>query len=546
MNPEEPYAVRQYLTSFDSNRTGNILTDVLVIGSGVAGMRAALAASENAMVTLITKADLHQSCTNLAQGGIAVAIDEQDNPADHMADTLRVGCGLSNRAAVEFLVSDAPQRIRELMDWGMPFDHDDEALDLGREGGHGRNRIVHSDGDQTGKALSKTLARRMLATRNIRVFQPCFLIDFLVADGVCVGAVTFQPKYGHQLIWAKQTILASGGCGRLWRETTNPEVATADGLAAAFRAGAALVSLEFMQFHPTTLYVAGAGRALVSEAVRGAGGYLVDRKGHRFMSDFDEAGELAPRDIVSRAIHTHLRQTRANSVYLDVRHIPDIRNRFPHLAKLCDAFEIDIDTDLIPVRPSAHYMIGGVQVDLNGQTALDGLLACGEVAYTGVHGANRLASNSLLEGLVFGRRAGEHAATQAAGIAGNRIRRIINRNDVSQRTELDLADIQHSLRSVMWRNAGIVRSADRLVETQDILRFWAHYTLDKTLNAPTAWETQNLLTLAYLVTLSALARTQSIGVHCRDDTQPQTDDSRYLVRVTLTNGDVDVARQNLP
>ena len=524
---------RAHLTDFDTQRIGHVFTDTLVIGTGVAGCRAAIAAADFGQVTMLTKSRFEQSNTHYAQGGIASALAADDTAQSHMEDTLRVGCGMCDRPAVEMLVNEGPPAIEELIAWGMVIDREAGRLVFGREGGHSANRIVHAHGDQTGRELITTLRRRVEVTTNLRVFENCFLIDFVTVDDRCVGVIAFHPKYGHQIIWAKQTILASGGCGQLWRETTNPSVATGDGLAASFRAGATLCDLEMMQFHPTTLYVAGAGRALISEAVRGEGAYLVDRAGDRFMAKYHADGELAPRDVVSQAINTHLQETRSNCVYLDVRHVKGFGTRFPHIAEMCARFQIDVTADLIPVRPSAHYMIGGVDVDVNGRSSLDGLLCCGEAAYTGVHGANRLASNSLLEGLVFGKRAGETAGQTAATLNGAaHVRRVRHENALSDRTTLDLPDIRNSLRSVVWRNVGIVRHGDRLRETVEILDFWAHYTLDKTLEGVDGWETQNELTLAWLITASALERGESIGVHFRADAPQTAPASHYHLRVT--------------
>lgn len=513
------FDTRRYLTDFDSVRIGHVLTDVLVIGSGVAGVRAAIEAAKYGSVTLVTKGAFEDSCTYFAQGGIAAALGRSDSSALHQEDTLRVGCGLCDTKSVKYLVSEAPQRIDELIAWGLEVDRADGQLALGREGGHSVNRIVHAHGDQIGRELSQTLKRRAAETDALRVFEHCFVVDLLSTNGRCAGVVTFHATHGHQLIWAKQTILASGGCGRIWRETTNPPSATGDGLAAAFRAGARLRDMEMMQFHPTTLYVAGAGRALISEAVRGEGAYLVDRAGNRFMQDHHPDGELAPRDVVSRAIQSHLLETRSNCVYLDVRHINGFHERFPHVGRLCADFEIDVTRDLIPVRPSAHYLIGGIDVRSDGTSSVDGLLACGEAASTGVHGANRLASNSLLEGLVFGRLAGETAGKRATQVEPQvvPVKRLISSNKPSARTALDLPDIRNSLRSVMWRNVGIVRRGDRLRETSDILDFWAHYTLDKTFDDAVGWETQNTLTVAKVIAISALEREESIGVHYRED-----------------------------
>ncbi len=512
------YDTLRYLTNFDSNRTSHILTDVLVIGSGVAGARAAIEASRYGLVTLLCKADFTDSATRHAQGGIAVAAKDAAAIQSHYDDTMRVGCGLNRPEAVRLLVNEGPRCIDELVGWGMELDRAENGFALAREGGHSVQRIVHAQGDQTGRELVRTLRRRVEQIEAIRIFDHCFLLDLLTHDGVCVGAVAFHKQHGHQLIWAKQTVLASGGCGQIWRETTNPPISTGDGLAAAYRAGARLSDMEMMQFHPTTLYVAGAGRALISEAVRGEGAHLVDRNGRRFMPDYHPDAELAPRDVVSRAIQSHLAANRANCVYLDVRHLPGFAQRFPHIASLCADFEIDVTRDLIPVRPSAHYMIGGVDVELDGSTTVEGLLCCGEAACSGVHGANRMASNSLLEGLVFGKIAGDTAGRRAAEKShGTPLTRIANQNPASSRTTLDLPDIRNSLRSVMWRNVGIVRRGDHLRETCEILDFWGHYTLDKTFDDVQGWETQNKLTVARLVALSALKRTESLGVHYRSD-----------------------------
>ena len=514
---------RRYLTDFDSKRAGNILTDVLVIGSGVAGARAALEAARSQLVILVTKEGFADSTTHHAQGGIAAAVGAGDSPDQHFDDTLRAGAGLNSPEAVRRLVADGPQCIEELLRWNFEADRGPDGLALTREGGHHLQRIVHAHGDQTGQELSRTLQRQVAGCENIRLFEHCYLIDLMTVDGACVGAVTYHKRHGHQLIWAKQTVLATGGCGQLWRETTNPPMATGDGLAAAFRAGADLCDMEFMQFHPTTLYIAGAGRALISEAVRGEGGKLVDRAGHRFMTDYHPEAELAPRDVVSMAIHQHLMATKSNCVYLDVRHLPHFAQRFPQIARLCGEFQIDPTRDLIPVRPAAHYLIGGVAASLEACTSLPGLFCCGESAWNGVHGANRLASNSLLEGLVFGRIAGAQAAELAARERNAKpIRTLVNQNVRSARTHLDLPDIRNSLRSLMWRNVGIVRRQERLIETRDILDFWAHYTLDKTFDNPTGWEVQNELTVARLVAMSVLERTESIGVHCRDDASDAT------------------------
>lgn len=517
------YDTRRYLTNFEVSRVGHLLTEVLVVGGGIAGGRAAIEAAAYGDVILITKQGADDSNTLRAQGGIATCDGPGDSWQQHLDDTLRVGCGLSSPRAAEAVVRQGPARIKELVDWGARFDEADGGWARTREGGHGLPRILHASGDSTGRELARALLVKLRSLDNVRLFEHCFLIDLITIEGRCVGAITYHDRYGHQMIWARQTVLASGGCGQVFRESTNLAVATGDGLAAAYRAGAMLGDLEMVQFHPTTLYIAGSSRALISEAVRGEGAYLVDRGGQRFMSQYHPDGELAPRDVVSRAIRDRLKTTGGTCVYLDVRHIGPQRfgQRFPSITRLCAEFGIDVGNDLIPVYPGAHYMIGGVVTDLKAQTSVAGLLACGEVACTGVHGANRLASNSLLEGLVFGAVAGQTAGralddtAQVGPSSGVR-----SHNPASPRTSLDLLDVRNSLRSVMWRNAGIARTGDRLRETVEIIEFWGRFVLDKTFDDTVGWETQNQLSLARLMARSAEQRTESLGVHYRVDAPP--------------------------
>lgn len=529
---------RRYLTNFQHQRLPHLFTDTLVLGTGVAGLVAALHAAEGGDVLLVTKDAVEQSATVYAQGGIAAAVSTEDSPALHAEDTLAVACGLGNEGVIRAVAEEAPECIRDLIAQGVRFDLEGAELAHGREGGHRAARIVHALGDATGREISRALLERTRAHPRIRIFEQCFAIDLLTHDHHVLGAVTFHQKHGHQIFWATTTILATGGAGRVYRETTNPPVATGDGVAMAFRAGAVLRDVEMMQFHPTTLYVAGAARELITEAVRGEGGYLLNREGKRFMPEYDSRGELAPRDIVSRAITAEMKREQSPCAYLDVRHFPPGRfaERFPNIARLCANFDIDPQRDLIPVRPSAHYLVGGVVTDEHAQTMLPGLLACGEVACTGLHGANRLASNSLLEGLVYGRRAGR-AAAEAAGRNGRLIRppAISHLLPQSPRTELDLPDVLNSLRSIMSRNAAVERSADRLHETIEIIRFWGRYVMDKVFDEPVAWETQNLLTLALCIATAAEARAESRGVHYRTDF-PETDPN-WRVHIDLLRSD---------
>jgi L-aspartate oxidase len=531
-------AHRRYLIPFRSQLLPHIFTDTLVIGGGVAGMRAAIEAAgcgsgaEAGEVILLVKNTLEVSSTAWAQGGIAAAHAADDTPQSHLEDTLAAGAGLCHISAVQTLVDEGPARIDELIEWGMPFDRDDAgAFAYGREGAHSRHRILHAGGAATGEALARTLAHRVHACDSIRIFDRCFVLDLLTLNGDSqrgnqrvLGAITHHPKYGLQIIWAKSTILACGGAGQVYRETTNPKITTGDGIAMAYRAGAALADLEFVQFHPTTLYIAGAGRMLISEAVRGEGALLVDSDGVRFMPEYHDLAELAPRDVVSRAIVDRLTLTQKPAVYLDTRHFgrAKLEERFPNLVQELTAYDLDPSEDLIPVHPSAHYTIGGVWADLDGRTSLPGLFACGEAAANGLHGANRLASNSLLEGLVYGRRAGR-AAAQLNGNAAGPIR-IVSTIPVHEHAELDLVDVRSSLRSAMWRNVGIERIGSKLSDVLEMFRFWARYTMDIIFDEPAGWETQNLLTVGALMTRAALWRCESRGVHCRLDHPEPRDD----------------------
>jgi L-aspartate oxidase len=538
----EPLTQRRYLIPFKANRLPQQFTDVLVIGGGVAGLRAAIAAAaEGAEVLLLTKDTVDESNTWYAQGGIAAVLQPLDSYESHVDDTEKGGAGLCDHEAVEVVVREGPQRVLELLEWGANFDKDaakPHGLAFTREGGHSFARILHAYGDATGKELAQTLIRTVRSRDSIRVSERSFAIDLVTGEDRCVGALAVVAGRVN-VIWAKRTVIASGGAGQLYRETTNPRIATADGHAMAYRAGATLQDMEMVQFHPTTLYVAGSSRALITEAVRGEGAYLVDRNGYRFMKDYHEMGELAPRDVVSRAIVEQIRKTHYTHVYLDVRHLPNqqFRERFPQLARLVDQFEIDGSKDLIPIHPAAHYMIGGVDVDLHGRTSLAGLYAVGEASCTGLHGANRLGSNSLLEGLTFGARAGADAARGAKESKVAFPQNLEHRIARSDKTELDIADVKSSLRSVMWRNVGIERSGDRLEETREIVAFWSRYVMDKVFDpealgesAAAGWELQNMLTACSLISTAAYTRTESRGAHHRLD-YPARDDTHWRLHL---------------
>ena len=515
----------------------HVATDILVIGGGVAGLEAALVASKYGKVIIATKKKLYDCNTNEAQGGIAAVLSGDDTYAKHISDTLKVGNGLCGERAVEILVKEGPERVKELINIGANFDSKKGDFLFTQEGGHSVKRIIHAQGDATGREVEKTLvscvrsahcgfkSKTFYSPRNIKIFENTFCIDLIVDDNKCFGAYMFTAKEGFFPVFADKVILASGGAGQVYRETTNHAVATGDGIAMVYRAGGELQDMEFIQFHPTALYVAGTSRLLISESVRGEGGILRNKFGEEFMGKYHPSGDLAPRDIVSRAILQEMKNTDSPNVYLDIKKMPYsiVKKRFPNLVSICEKVGLNVNKSLIPVRPSAHYTIGGVKADLKGRTSINGLFACGEVSCSGVHGANRLASNSLLEGLVFGYRAASEAGETF------KKKKLIEKSNFYKTVpahlsfNLDLEDIKNSLKSYMTRDVGIEREGDKLKEAEDKIKFWMDYVFAREFSSPKGWELQNMLTVASLMVKSTLIRKESRGVHYRLDYPKRND-----------------------
>jgi len=514
----------RYLLDFDTRELPRFGTDVLIVGGGIAGLSAALAAADAGTSVLLLAKDSPQQCnTAWAQGGIAVALDSNDSFTAHAEDTLRTGSGLCDPGVVESVVKGAPASFEELIQLGARFDRENGSYALGREGGHTHRRIVHAQGDATGTEVVRALSEAVEAHPGIRRHGDGFMVDLLTDDDRCVGAIVRAAQGGCYSILACSVVLAAGGAGRLFRETSNVRGATGDGIAAAFRAGAEVRDLEFVQFHPTTLYLAGSDRVLVTEAVRGEGAHVIDDAGRRFLSDVHPDGELAPRDVVSRAIVRHLQRPDVHEIYLDLRHwTPGLAaRRFPSLHATCARYGLDPEVDRIPVRPAAHYLIGGVTADCDGRTSLPGLFACGEASCTGLHGANRLASNSLLEGLVLGRRTGFAVASETGERFSGEVVHRTGRSDVGR---VDIEDLRKSLISRMWRLAGVLREGPGLREAATAIEIWRRFLGQANLYGRAGFELENLLLLGALVVAAAHQREESRGTHTRLDFAERDDE----------------------
>jgi L-aspartate oxidase len=494
-------------------------TDFIVVGSGIAGLRAAVTLASKGRVAVLTKDRVTESNTEYAQGGVAVVLSDDDAIDLHYQDTIDAGAGLCDPEAVSVLVEEGPRYIVELIEHGAEFDREDGQLMFTREAAHSRSRILHARGDATGREIVRALVAWSKKFSAIEYLPHACTQSLIVKDGRCVGVTYVEPeRHRIQALYGRAVVLATGGAGQLYLHTTNPDVATGDGQAMAYRAGAVMADMEFIQFHPTALAIANAPRFLLSEAMRGEGGRLLNVKGERFMPRYDARAELAPRDIVSRSIHFEMQRTSADHVWLDMRHLDRVfvRNRFPKIHNTCLLYNVDITRDLIPVSPAAHYTMGGIRTDTFGRTSIAGLYAAGEVACTGVHGANRLASNSLLEGLVFGARAGETAAGEAIEDIHP-----AEPSDWDYGAEADwrIADAASAeVKRIMWDRVGIVRDEQGLTE--------ALAALEEIAARPLNTRSWNFVTLARLVAQAALIRRESRGAHYRSDF-PDRDDENF-------------------
>lgn len=495
-------------------------TDFLIIGSGVAGLRAAIELAPHVKVLIVTKDIPTESNTEYAQGGIAVALSDEDEVGIHLEDTLKAGDGLCREEAVKILVEEGPERITELISWGAEFDREGTKLAFTREAAHSKKRILHASGDSTGRELQRVLFGKTQTYPSISKYRFAFTLDLIVRNNECLGAqVLLDGKVIS--IFAKATIIATGGAGQLYARTTNPEVATGDGIAMAFRAGAVLEDMEFVQFHPTSLFLEGAPHFLLSEAMRGEGALLRNTHRDLFMKNYHPMAELASRDVVSRAIISEMVRTGSTNVYLDLSHLEKdfVRRRFPTINATCLLYGIDITKDLIPVSPAAHYIMGGIKTDMNGATTIKNLYAAGEVACTGVHGANRLASNSLLEGLVFGARAGK-AAMECGMPDSLKVESAAGKADFEkseiQNPESRIEEIRTALRKLMWEKAGIIRCAESLSIAKKEISQWLPF-IDKAALLRPEQELKNMLTVANLIIEAAMARQGSLGAHYRSD-----------------------------
>lgn len=504
-----------------------------MVGAGVAGLRAAIELSAAGRVLVIAKDSLRESSSEYAQGGIAAALSDDDEVELHEQDTLVAGDGLCDTEAVHMLVEEAPAAVEQLIEWGTAFDREGAALQFGREGAHSRNRILHAHGDSTGREIVRTLRHQASKLENLTFQSFAAVTDLLLHNGEVTGVAAYdETTRSVVLVEARGVLLATGGLGRVFENTTNPDVATGDGVACAFRAGAAIADIEFVQFHPTALYIPNAPRFLLSEALRGEGAYLLNASGERFMERYHSLKELAPRDVVSRSIVMELRASEDPRAFLDLTHLHPgfVRERFPRIYLTCLRYGVDLERTPAPVRPAAHYEMGGVRTDLVGKTSLPRLYAAGEVACTGVHGANRLASNSLLEAVVFGAKAGQ-AMKSLPSLSGDLAR--------CCPTALFPGISERELRAIAWNACGVLRNGPELAAAHKKLQSRRRQEIDTPNRSE--YELRNIHQIAILIAAAALSREESRGGHYRTDFPDKS--PGFAKHSVLTRADSDTDAQ---
>lgn len=534
--------MKRFLIDFDTKSIEHEYHDVLIIGSGIAGVYTALEISSQYDVAILTKETIDISNSVLAQGGIAVSLDKEDSPELHFKDTLYAGAGLCDEKSVWVLVNEAASNIERLCGFGVNFDRkSDDELSLTREGAHSKNRIIHA-GDTTGKEVCDKLISVVKTRSNIKIMERTCVIDMLVEDGKCKGLLTYDVDSGSLKLYLSNVIIcATGGFGQIYSNTTNPEVATGDGVCLAYRAGAELMDLEFIQFHPTVLFHSQNKNFLISEAVRGEGAILRNIHGERFMPMYHPLGELAPRDVVSRCIFEEMRKTGSDHVLLDItfKEKEYLENRFPNIYKTCLNYGIDISKECIPVAPAEHYCMGGIKTDIYGRTSIVGFYACGEAACNGIHGANRLASNSLLEGLVFGHKIGEEVSRILCDNENRNVDINFQYSSVRVKKDVDRKAIRADIQALMTEYVGITRESNGLNYALDRIKEYGRLLEDMQNESMEDYELQNMTLLSRLVIESALERQESRGAHYRSDFDKTDDDKwkRNLVkRLSMVEG----------
>jgi L-aspartate oxidase len=493
--------------------------DYVIVGSGIAGLYTALLANKQGSVLIITKGSIDDCNTKYAQGGIAAAIGKNDSPETHFKDTVTAGDGLCNTEAVRILVNEAPARIADLVNFGVPFDTVDGEVALTREAAHSASRILHAGGDATGEHIEVTLSEQIRSSK-IQVLEDCLATEILVAKGAIKGVKALDCRTGSiEEFGCRSLILATGGAGQLYKYSTNSDIATGDGIVLAFNAGAEIVDMEFFQFHPTALRLPGVTPFLISEAVRGEGGVLRNVDGHRFMPDYTPEADLAPRDVAARSIVYEMKKTGSDRVFIDVTHLPPyvITTRFPHIYRFCLDHGLDITKGVIPVAPAAHYMMGGIKTNSWGETNIAGLFAVGETACTGVHGANRLASNSLLEAVVFSRRIVDRTTKGTETPSPEPSQSLETHHRLSQRQVVESMPppSRSALQELLWDKVGIIRDEASLTEAADVLATWQS-CLPQPTDRP-SHELNNMVITGRLVIEAALLRQESRGAHFRSD-----------------------------